>query len=94
MKRKQAYEIAGLRDADQIRKNNQRSTRELLLYLLVFLLFVAVSLYVDRDSKGYYPSNSIPANDGWIIIIGDKDGNDVTAYYNITIIWGNIYIED
>ena len=81
MKRKQASEIAGLRDADQIRKNNLRSTRELLLYLLVFLLFVAVSLYVDRDSKGYYPSNSIPANDGWIMESAEAPGEPVDLYH-------------
>ncbi|MBQ4182664.1 MAG: hypothetical protein II619_03770, partial [Bacilli bacterium] len=53
---------------------------------LIFMIESGHSNYYDH--AGTYP------NDGWIIIIGDKDGNDVTAYYNITIIWGNIYIED
>ena len=48
----------------------------------------------ESGHSNYYDHAGTYPNDGWIILIGDKDGNDVTAYYNITIIWGNIYIED
>ena len=80
MRKNQTSESAGLRNADQIRMSNLRSTREQILYLLVFLLFVAVSLYVDRDSKGYYPSNSLPANDGWIMESADVSDGSLDLY--------------
>ena len=81
MKRNRTSEAAGLRDTDQIRKNNLRSTREQVLYLLVFLLFVAVSLYVDRDSKGYYLSGSTPANDGWIAESAEASDGTLDLYH-------------
>ena len=71
MKRNRPSESAELRDKEKNRKNNLRSTREQIFYLLLFLLFVAVSLYVDRDSSGYYRSNSVPANEGWIMESAD-----------------------
>ena len=40
------------------------------------------------DSTGEY------SNDGWTWVIVDEDGNDVTYRYNITVLWGTIYIED
>lgn len=49
---------------------------------------------IKSGHSNYYDHAGTYANDGWIILIGDKDGNDVAAYYNITIIWGTIYIED
>ena len=81
MKQKRTSEAGRLRDTDQIRKNNLRSTREQVLYLLVFLLFVAVSLYVDRDSKGYYLSGSTPANDGWIAESAEASDGTLDLYH-------------
>ncbi len=66
MKRKKTSETSGLQDRNKIRRSNLRSTREQIVYFVIFLLFVAVSLYVDRDSQGYYPSNGMPANEGWM----------------------------
>ncbi len=81
MKQKRTSEAGRLRDTDQIRKNNLRSIREQILYLLVFLLFVAVSLYVDRDSKGYYLSGSTPANDGWIAESAEASDGTLDLYH-------------
>ena len=80
MKRKQPSDTAGLRD-DPVRKSNLRSTREQILYLLLFLLFVAVSLYVDRDSSGYYPSGGAPANEGWIMEGAEDSGEALDLYH-------------
>lgn len=79
MKKKRSPEKAGLRE-EEIRKGNLRSTREQILYLLIFLLFVAISLYVDRDSTGYYPSNSVPANEGWVLESAEGSGEALDLY--------------
>jgi len=80
MKRRRSSETDGLRNADKIRKDNLRSTREQILYLLLFILFVAVSLYVDRDSSGYYLSNSVPVNDGWVMESAEASGETLDLY--------------
>ena len=81
MKRNHISESAGSYNDDKNRKSNLRSTREQILYLFLFLLFVAVSLYVDRDSKGYYPSNSIPVNEGWIIEAAETSDGTLDLYH-------------
>ena len=81
MKRNQTSGSVERRVENKTRKGNLRSTREQILYLLFFLLFVAVSLYVDRDSNGYYPSNSAPANNGWSVESAEVSDNPLDLYH-------------
>ena len=52
------------------KKSSFRSTAVQLAYLLVFILFVSVSIYVDRDAKDSLV-RGIPAGDGWTV---ESDG--------------------
>lgn len=51
MRKNQTSESAGLRNADQIRMSNLRSTREQILYLLVFLLFVSALCRISPQGR-------------------------------------------
>ena len=48
------------------KKSSFRSTAVQLAYLLVFVLFISVSIYVDRDAKDSLV-RGIPAGNGWTI---------------------------
>lgn len=52
------------------KKSSFRSTAVQLAYLLVFVLFISVSIYVDRDAKDSLV-RGIPAGDGWTV---ESDG--------------------
>jgi len=81
------------RDAGQTQlqdsKIRMRSTREQLAYLLIFLIFVAVSIYVDWDSATYHAASRIPLESGWTLEDGTAadlshlPGGPVTVRRNI-----------
>ena len=49
-----------------MRKSSLRSTAVQLVYLVVFLVFIFVSIYVDRNAS-HSPDSGLPAGIGWII---------------------------
>ena len=53
------------------RQNNLRSTREQLVFLVVFVMFVLISINVDRNSAVCDPAKTIVLHDGWRLETGD-----------------------
>ena len=53
------------------RQNNLRSTREQLVFLVVFVMFVLISINVDRNSAVRDPAKTILLHDGWRLETGD-----------------------
>ena len=53
------------------RQNNKRSTREQIVFLVVFVMFVLITMYVDRNSAVRDHAMSVPLNDGWTLETGE-----------------------
>lgn len=45
------------------RQNNKRATREQIVFLVVFIMIVLITMYVDRDSAVRDHAMSVPLND-------------------------------
>ena len=52
-------------------QKNQRSTREQIVFLVVFVMFVLITMYVDRNSAVRDHAMSVPLNDGWMLETGE-----------------------
>ena len=53
------------------RQNNKRATREQIVFLVVFIMFVLITMYVDRNSAVRDHAMSVPLNDGWTLENGE-----------------------
>ena len=52
-------------------QNTVRSTREQMVFLVVFIMFVLISMYVDRNSAVRDPAMTVLLDDGWTLETGD-----------------------
>ena len=52
-------------------QKNQRSTREQIVFLVVFVMFVLITMYVDRNSTVRAHALAILVNDGWTLETGE-----------------------
>ncbi len=52
------------------------------------LYFYYTGSYSAFGAAGEYP------NDSWVISIVDENGNDVSGYYDLTVLYGTFYIEE
>ncbi len=57
--------------SEKKRQSNLGSTREQIAYLIVFILFILISMFVDRNSNVSNAERSVPLNSGWQLETGE-----------------------
>ena len=56
---------------ERARQSNLRSSREQVVYFYFLIIFILVSIYLDRNSALPYLSECVPANTGWVAETGE-----------------------
>lgn len=70
---------------DLARQGKRRSAREQAVFLYLLIVFVLVSIHLDRGNEGVYIGKSFPLSDNWV-----TESNEVVSLYNLPL--GSLYL--
>ena len=73
------------RSGERARQSEHRSAREQAMFFCLLIVFVAVSIYLDRDSARPFASNGIPVSAGWTIEAGETVDLDALPKGNLDL---------